>query len=306
MSFPAPSVQLPNLTPWQLAYGDFSFGGVVQGSTFQLQEIAEGLDPPDYVTGDVQRALDQGEYLGLDLSPGRNIVVKQVIAATTAKALDVARQELGAVLGPRGNVEEPLFLQLPNGLFASMARPRKHKCPVGTETVFGYATIATTAFHATDPRWYAVPVNSSTVGLPEVAGGIKFPIKFPIVFAAAGGGNIVTVENLGGFETRPLLVVTGPCTNPRITCRSQPGAPGIGFELVLNASDTLTIDLDWQSAVLRTAGTVQGSSRRSSEQPGNDWFNCPPGNTELAFTSEDKVKEAGTLTVQWASAYMGL
>lgn len=305
MSIPA-SVAVPALPVWGMSYAGVAFGGIVQGATYQLQEIPEGLDTPDYVTGDVQRALDQGEYPGLDLSPGRNIMVKQVVTAATARALDEARQALGAVLGPAGAVEQPLFLQLADGIFACMARPRKHRCPIGVETVFGYGTVATTLWHATDPRWYAVPVQSSTVGLPEPAGGLVFPVTFPVTFVAGAGGNIVSVANTGGFEMRPTIVFTGPCINPRVICTSLPGAPSIGFELTLNAGDTLTVDLEWQSAVLRTAGTTQGSSRRNAEQPGNTWFNAPPGTSTLVFTSEDKVKAAGVMTANWAPAFMGL
>jgi hypothetical protein len=260
------------------------------------------------VTGDVQRALDQGEYPGLDLSPGRNILVKQVITGTTATACEEARKALAAVLGPAGGIEEPLFLQTASGsVFACMARPRKHRCPIGVETVFGYGTVATTLLHATDPRWYAMPLRSSTVGLPEPAGGLVFPVTFPVTFVAGGGGNIVSVGNVGGFEMRPTLVFTGPSINPRVTNSALPGAPSIGFNLTLNAGDTLTVDLEWQSAVVRTAGTTQGSSRRNAEQPGNTWFNVPKESTStLVFTSEDKTKAAGTMTVYWAAASMGL
>jgi hypothetical protein len=65
--------------------------------------------------------------------------------------------------------------------------------------------------------------------------------------------------------------------------------------------------MDWQSVVLHSAGSVTGSSRRSTEKAGNVWWSFPGKSTNVVeFTSEDLVPVSGTMTVEWASAYMGL
>lgn len=306
MSFPSPALPVPALSLYQMSYQGIAFAGVQQGATYQLQELPEGLDTPDYLTGDQQRALDQGEFAGIDLSPGRNITVKQVLRGVTPVGLDEARQALAGVLGPAGAVEQPLYIQLPSGTFACMARPRKHRAPLDITGVLARGAVATTLFHATDPRWYTVPSKTATVGLPEPAEGLAFPFAFPATFTGAGAGGLLECVNGGLFETRPVFIFTGPCINPRVTSLSLPGAPYIQFDVTLNAGDTLTVDTDIQSAVLVTAGSTEGASRRAAEGAGTVWFNFPPGPNIVEFTTEDLGHVAGTMTVQWADARMGL
>ncbi len=83
MSFPAPSLSVPALTVGQVSYGGLKMGGILPGGLYNVVSI-EGLSPPDVLSGDAQRAQDQGELIGLDVYPGRDFVVVQNISATTA------------------------------------------------------------------------------------------------------------------------------------------------------------------------------------------------------------------------------
>ena len=312
MSFPALTAEVPSLPVWGMSYAGLAFAGLKAGERYQLQSYPTGLDIPSYLSGDVQRALDQGEYAGLDLSPGRDITVQQVVRGANARELDENRQTLAGVLGPQGSTEQPLFLQLASGLFACMARPRKHAFVTDVNVVFGHGVVVSTLFHATDPRWYTAPTLAQTVGLPEPSGGLVPPVTPPVTIKGTGVGGLVTVENAGAMEMRPRVTFTGPCLNPRAANLALPGAPSIGFELALNPGDQLQLDLDWQSAVLVAAGTSAGSSRRNAEKPGNTWWNLPgksstfSGVSVIEFTSEDTTAVAGTMTVEYASARMGL
>lgn len=300
-SLPAP----PALTTWGMAYGGLAFGGFQQHATYQLQELPEGVGTPDYVTGDVQRAIEHGEYAGVDLSPGRNVTIKQIAQATTEAALDEARQAFGDVLAPKGALEEPLYVQLASGLWCSMARPRKHTPVIDVNTIVGKGTILATMFHATDPRWYSSPTQSATVGLAE-PGGIAPPLTPPITIPGGTGGLIEAV-NSGGMYMFPRLTFTGPCKNPRAANIALPGAPAIQFEVSLNPGDTLTVDMAWESVILVTAGSSSGSSRRNTEMAGTEWWSFPANSTNIIeFTSEDTSHVAGTLTAEWASARMAL
>jgi hypothetical protein len=290
-----------------MSYQGLVFGGTAENSTYQFQEYPEGIDIPDYVTGDVQRAIEQGEYAGVDLSPGRNITIKQLVQAATEAQLDEARQALSGVMVPQGSTEQPLYLQLASGLWVSMARPRKHKAVIDANTLVGKATVFASLFHATDPRWYSSPTQTTTVGLPEPSGGIAPPLEPPLTIEGTGTGGLVTCTNSGSMYMYPRLTFTGPCTNPRAANLALPGAPGIGFNQTLNPGDTLTVDMNWRTVILVTAGSSEGSSRRNAEQSGNTWW-CLPGSTTsiIEFTSEDTSHAAGTMTVEWAAARMGL
>jgi hypothetical protein len=289
-----------------MSYGGLAFGGVARTTTYHLQEYPEGLDIPDYVTGDVQRAIAEGEYAGVDLSPGRNIAIKQVAQAVTEAGLDEARQAVAGVLGPRGSTEEPLYVQLASGLYACMARPRKHKAVVDVNTLVGKGTVLATMFHATDPRWYAQPSQTATVGLPEPSGGLIPPVTPPVTIEGGSGGLIECV-NAGPMFMYPRFVIAGPCMNPKISNLFLPGAPSVSFTITLNPGDTLSIDMDWQSVVLVSAGSTAGSSRRNTRRPGSTWFALPGESTSIIeFSSEDTSPVAATLTAEWASARMGL
>lgn len=317
MGFPSPTLAPPALLPYQLSFGGLTFGGIVPGATYQLQGL--DMSMPDVATGDVQRALDQGEFAGLDTLPGADITITQVVTcgsvigpggASTAQgqALDSAVRALGGVMGPGGTAEQPLWLQLPSGTFARMCRPRKHNCPLDVNRVFAAGVVATSLLHSTDPRWYAAPTQSQSVALPAaIGGGLAWPAAAPFVFGSGGIGGLLTVVNSGLFEMRPVLVITGPCVNPAVTNLSITGAPSVGVNITMAAGDTLVIDLDWQSAIYTVAGSTQGSSRRSSLTNGSTWWNLPSGTAStVQFTSQDTSPTTGTLSVLSASAYLSL
>lgn len=303
MAFPAVATP-PSLPVWGMSYGGLAFGGIVRGSTYQLIGT-DALDIPAALSGDATRDLDQGDFIGLDTLPGRDITIQQVIAASTDASLDAARQTLAGVLGPAGTTELPLYLQLASGIYACMARPRKHSPPLDINTVLGKGVVVSTMFRASDPRWYAVPTKQATVGLPGPLGGLTFPVTFPASFGGGGGGGILQVTNAGQFEMRPVLVVTGPCTNPRVTNLTLPGAPGIGFNLVMATGDTLVIDTDFQSVLYFTAGSSIASSRRGALTSDTVWWNLPPGLNQIELTTTDALG-AALLTVQSADAWLGL
>ncbi len=301
MPFPDPSLAPPSLQPWQLSYGGLTFGGIVPAAAYQLQSI--DYSPPAVLSGDAQRPLDQGEFAGLDVLPGRDTVLTQVVISDGI-SLDHSRQVLGSVLGV-GAVEQPLYLRLPTGLYACMARPRKHQYTADITTVFGKGTVVSSMLHSTDPRWYAAPSKQASVGLPGPLGGLTFPATFPASFGGGGAGGILQVLNSGLFEMRPIFIVLGPCTNPTIQNLSLPGAPALGFNLMLGAGDTLAIDTDFQSIVYTVGGSTIGSSRRNALTATSTWFNFPPGLSQIEFTTTDSA-QAGRLTVQWADAYVAL
>lgn len=305
MPFPSPSLAPPALNALQLSYRGLVFGGIAQAAAYQLQSL--NVDMPAIASGDVQRAIDQGELAGMDVLPGRDITIVQVVQAATAAGLDTAVQALGGVLGPGGTTEAPLYVQMASGLFACMARPRKHNCPLDINRVLAKGTVATTLLHATDPRWYAAPSRTSTVGLAAPLGGLTFPVLFPVGFGGGGIGGFLNVVNAGPFECRPLLVITGPCTNPTVANLSIGGAPQLTFAITMAVGDTLTIDTDLQTVVYRTAGTSQGVSRRNALVAGSTWWNLPAVSTStIEFTTADAMFVPATLTVQSADAFLSL
>jgi len=319
MSFPSPSLAPPALSLYQVSFGGLTFGGINSASTYQLQSMT--IDMPDVASGDVQRAVDQGEFAGMDVLPGADITIVQLVTTSglprfavptvaQAAAIDAACQALGGVMGPAGATEIPLWLQMASGTFVRMCRPRKHNCPWDINRAFAGAPVATSMLHSTDPRWYAAPSQSQSVGLSTgVPGGLAVSSATPAPWVLAAGlaANVVNVVNSGLFESRPVLVINGPCVNPVVTNSSLPGAPWVGVNQTLNPGDTLTIDMDWRSVVLRSAGSTVGAPRRNQIMQGSTWWNLPSQSSNaIVFTSQDVGTAAGTLTIQSASARLSL
>jgi hypothetical protein len=307
MSFPSPTLPAPPLADYQLSFKGLTMGGVVDGSRYQLVKLPKGIDVPAIVGGDVQRALDQGELIGIDLLSGRDIELEQIIT-DLAGTIDDARQKLGGVMSVAGAVEAPLYLALPSGVFACMARPKKHATGISVNTLIAGGEVALSMLHATDPRWYRAPTKTQTVGLggSEPLAGLKFPVKFPLKFAAGIGAGVMDIANNGTIEMRPVLIVTGPCKNPRISNLSIVGAPELAFEITLAEGDTLTIDTDFQTVTYLPVGAPFGVSRRDTLVMGSEWWNLPPGVSVLEFRSSDLTAVAGVLTCQSADAYAAL
>jgi hypothetical protein len=276
-------------------------------TSYSLQSV-EGLGPPDTLSGDLQRAQDEGEFAGLDELPGRDLTIVQVISGQTGAQLAEARMQFAGVLGVKGATEEPLYIQTEVGTFACMARPRKHHFPWDINAFLAKGVVATTLFHATDPRWYSVPTKTATVGLPSgPSSGASFPISFPVSFGGGTAGGILQVRNNGKFEMRPVLVFTGPCKNPKAANLSIEGAPSIQVNINLNAGDTLTVDMDFQTIQYIVAGGHIPSSRRFDLAPGSTWWNLPGESlSQIEFSTSDSSAVAGTLTVQSGDAFTGL
>lgn len=315
MPFPAPSIPAPALNLYQWSYRGLAFGGVDTTATYQIQSA--NVDMPDVASGDVQRAIEQGEFEGVDVLPGADTTIVQVVTTqglartgmpTTAQAvaIDEACQALGGVMGVIGTGQQPLYVQMASGCYVRLAKPRKHNCPWDINRVYAGGAIATSLLHSTDPRWYLVPSQSQTVGLPStIGGGLSVPVTAPVSLTGGSAGGLLTVVNAGTFESRPVLIVTGPCTNPVIANTSIAGAPSIGVNITLNAGDQLVIDTDWHSVVYTVAGSTLGSSRRNDLMTASTWWNLPANSSNtIEFTSSDTSPVAGTLTVWSASAFL--
>jgi len=305
--FPSLGATVPTLAPFQFSFLGYTFGGLAD--PMQIQKI-EGLDVGSVRSGDAGRARDAGRFVGLDLLDGRDITITADVLLTLANW-----QRLAAVILPGGIVESPLWFGLPGwGTMACMARVRKHSAPIDIQSALSTLTNITIQFSASDPRLYLAPTLGPSVGLPNPTAGFSFPLRFNLGF---GGGassvGVLQAVNTGNIESRPLLLVTGPCTTPTIQNQSAPGAPYVSFAVTMAAGDTMLIDTDMHTATYYVAGTTIGAPRAAFLQPGSSWWtllpagvanSVPGGVNTIAFSSQDQTQVAGTLQVQYASAWI--
>ena len=324
MSFPSVAAAYTPSAPYCLSYRDLEIGGVVSplaGGLFANLITLEGIGKPPLVVTDTQRDLDQGQFVGIDVRAGRTITAQFGVTPDLSNGPDSSLQdaldELGYVFAPVGNTEYPLFLALPGGrLRACMARLRRMDYKIdpayvglgsgveslGTGPSKGMAVV-TIEWHASDPRWYDTPTLDPTIGLPTFSTGIGFPIDFPVSFGTGSSAGVLTVVNDGPVEMRPRLIFTGPLTTPQASNASIDGNPTLKFNVTLAAGDTLTVDTDWHTVTLETAGSSTPTSRVDTLVAGSTWWNLPPGPSTLQFTSGDSASTPGTMTVEYASAW---
>lgn len=309
-----PTTTGPSLLPWQMSYGGLAIG---LGTAYGFYK-ADGLDRPQVRSGDTARPRDWGELKGLDLYSGRDVTLTMDIVPVGSGTLLQATQALDSAFAIGGATELPLWIQgaSTSPIVASMCRFRK-----GSRTLdqpYGLGEIARSiyAFHATDPRIYGAK-QSQTIGLNAPGGGLTFPITFPLTFGTSSGATNIIANNAGNVEMRPVLTITGPCTNPVVGNATTGWLLGFSNPAqtghTLNTGDLLVIDTDLCSIMYYPNGSSVGSPRRNWLEAGSVWPNqgsypnpilgLAPGNNTINFESADASAVAGTLTVAYASAW---
>ena len=148
---------------------------------------------------------------------------------------------------------------------------------------------------APDPRRYAVALSSQSTGLAQPgAGGLVFPLVFPLTFGTGTSGGAMTLTNTGTLQTWPTWTILGPTTGPIITNLVT------GERLVFDPAFPLGAG---ESVVIDTAAkTVQqaGTNRRNNLFVAN-WFALNPGTTQVLFSGGSN--PAAQLTASWRDAW---
>lgn len=310
MKFPSPSLTPPALGLWEFYYNGYTFGGNTPSGALSLTGFG---DNPDIRSNDPNRARDHGQLVGLDLYGGRTVTV-HLFSQSNGTSLQSTLLDLAAALEVGLQTEQPLWFQQPNmPLLCTMCRARKKTVPWDID--YGAAMIGkpVAQLHATDPRVYGVG-QAVSVGLPNPTVGAKFPLTFPISFGSTPP-NGVTVVNGGNTSMRPVLVISGPVTNPSVVNASLPGTPTMTFSnplqsgYTVDAGDQLVVDLDAESIEYYVGGVASGSvpaSRMSWWVPGSTWWHLTAGSTGnlIQFLSADSAQVGGTCQIQWADAYI--
>lgn len=219
-----------------------------------------------------------------------------------------ALSALRAAISTEGNTEYPLWIQMPGQpLVACMARVLKAGVKYDiTADIGGLLRSVPIQFEATDPYLYSAPTQSPSVVLPTPGGGFSFPVGFPLSFGGGSSANQVAITNAGNVPCWPVLVITGPCLNPRVTNESVAGNPTISLGLQLYAGDVLMVDMDAQTITYTPSGESAGFPQPQILQTGSTFWSLPPGNSTVGFNSQDSAPAAGTLSIWNASAFDGL
>ena len=305
-----PTTTAPTLANWELQYNGLNIGAT---TTYDVTQI-DGLDLPTIRNGDVVRPRDHGELIGLDFMGGRDVTLTADFVSD-GTSLQHAAEALASAFAVGLNVEQPLWIQIPNlPCLAMMARTRKRTVPI--DLGYSVSALATTSIlmHSTDPRLYTTP-TTATVGLPAPLGGLTFNATPNFTFGGGGTYGSISATNSGNVEMRPTFTITGPVTAPVVQnvttgwILTFTNPSGVGY--TLNAGDTLTVDTDLRTVLYTASGSTSPQPRRNWLTAGSIWpdpvrgiAGLAPGGNGIEFSSADSSAVSGTLSLSWASAYL--
>lgn len=152
---------------------------------------------------------------------------------------------------------------------------------------------------APDPRKWSVGETTATVDMPNIVTpvGRTYPRTYPLSYPAGGQSSpTIIATNLGNRDSYAVVTFTGGVDQPGVVA-ADTGAI-VQFDLSLGATDTLTVDLGNQTALLN--GTA---SRRSSLMAGATWFALAPGDTRLRMIGNPNGLASPTMYVRYRSAW---
>jgi hypothetical protein len=281
--------------PWQFSFNGLDFGG---GSAIQLLQ-ADGLrSMPAVRSGDVGRPRADGMLAGLDLLGSRTITLKLQVFGTPQTPLDAQITALETAFAIQRTTPQPFVYQLTGGgVRQVLCRPRKRDIVIDPSYANAGFAIVNIMLETVDPRVYDFGGSFQSVGLPQPASTVGFPITFPVTWGVSLLGGFVTVTNSGNTATPVKIQVQGPCLYPMVSNTTL--GQYFRLNMVLAATDSVVIDCDFHTVTLN--GTT---GRRSAMAPGSAWPTLPVGTYQFNFTSSDPSPTGAQMTVSWFNAYL--
>ncbi|MFD9792091.1 hypothetical protein ACFWXK_14195 [Streptomyces sp. NPDC059070] len=286
-------------------------GGVVIGTgTPVVIATIEGLGRPEMRTADVDPPHADGVWLGADYYAARTVRIDAAIKTPgdQAAALDVLaalqRVHDDPAVRLSGGAATELRMKFPGrDVRVLTGRLRKAEADLA-QLVHGWVPIDM-EFVAGDPYFYSDLPQQVSLPLGVISGGgFRAPVNAPILVTPAPGGTQrpghLSVE--GTVPAWPVLRITGPCANPRITHVES----GRVLELAatIGAGDWIEIDTrpPW-----RTVLRANGGNAAPALSPGSrlDRFTLPPGPSELRWQADDPTNTA-RLTCTWRPTWAAL
>lgn len=245
---------------FQYEFRSFLFG---HNTDFQTESVEGILGIPAARTSDEPRGDDHGDHRGVNLLPGRTINIKMNILGTVGDIQQKISQAVRTFQISKRNafVEYPFVTQRPGQDPRYVwARARRAEFPSNFETARGKAKGAV-QLYATDPRWYSLEEFINDILVPTGENNVE--------------GN---VETFGDLEdgTFPIIEISGPCTNPRITNLAD-NERTIRLDIAVGVGETLIIDTKAKTAFL------EGVDRFDTVRADNLWWVLLPGNNPILY-----------------------
>lgn len=270
------------------------FGQVDANGICWLWQKLDGWDTTDVQgAGVIPRSGDHGGWPSPAYFAPRTMTWTVTASAPTQALRDLARSILQAAV-PVSDLAVLTY----NEPVAKRALVRRSGKVAET-----YPTLADVTFSvllvAPDPRKYGVQMKTAVANaLNTSAIGFTLPFVLPLTLPAQPPSGTVTILNAGNFETRPVVVISGPITSPGLVNQTTGQTVSWGG-LAVPSGSTLTVDFNIRQATLGGSGAT--AAYRSAD-PFSVWWTLPPGTSTIQLTGT-----AGTgasIVCQWSDAYL--
>lgn len=159
---------------------------------------------------------------------------------------------------------------------------------------------------APDGIWESADLTSVTINADvQGADGLRFPIAFPIAWAATQASGAGVITNLGGVPSHFVARLYGPCSGPELTndttgetIRFTGGDNG----LTIAAGDYVEIDTRERTAYLLS---LTDASRLSYlDYTVTSWWRLEPGENSIRYHPADGAGAGSAAVVDYRPAWL--
>lgn len=277
----------------QADLGAIPLGRVDSAAVAWFLQDLQGWDSAEARASLQQRSADHGAYSAPRYLGERPITLSGTVVAPNAAGLDAAREQLLSAAG-LDDTTVVVYEGTPKQALAH--RSGKPLWAYITDSIATWSVLLT----ADDPRRYGVDLQTGSTGLPSTSGGLTVPYTLPYTLSGSSTSGTVTATNAGTFESRPLLIIDGPVSQPQILAQMPDGSVRpLTYSQDLGLGDRLVIDTDAKDVTLNDV-----VSRRRFLAVPLGWPAIPAGGV-VAFTFAAAAYDpAALLTAQWRAAWI--
>ncbi|WP_460068560.1 phage distal tail protein [Streptomyces sp. YKOK-I1] len=280
--------------------GQMQWAGLLLGPGTPYEIDRGGLsgweDLPEYDASDADHPTAHGAWPGARYAKPRRIGgTVWTVPPQDDSALAVTRALRQALL--LDDEERWLAVRLHGETLAVRARVSQRVLAADRTYTTQGVSRASVQWYATDPRRYSVDERTALTGAPQPESGLTWPLTWPLYWGQAASTGDVNADNDGSAPTHPVLVFTGPCTNPTVTDRTS--ALRLRYEIGLAAGDELVVDTAAGTVTLN--GTASRRHTAAADSSPEELFAFSPGRAQLAFRP-DTHGAGAQLTVRWRTA----
>lgn len=169
------------------------------------------------------------------------------------------------------------------------------------DTTQGWGKQWRVAFHSPEPWLHAATAGQVTATPPPGgAGGIVFPLVFPLVFTGpASTPSGVTAIQGGDAPAWPTITLNGELLNPVVW--NVTTGERIALRTMIYDGEAVTIDM--RTRAVRSNGTGGVNRYQTVDRAISTWWRLTPGENLIRLIA-DGAGPQGAATVTWNDAYL--